>query len=109
MFLNSYKYISYSLLIILSLASKSIWSQIQTKNALTFNSGVGFTTNYTSLGGGITYGLGYQINLYKNRLRLCPNLSTGTFTTKGIFDISDDFFNSTNLKLNHNFDLVKYK
>jgi hypothetical protein len=97
------------LVTILSLASQSIWSQIQTKNALIFNSGVGFTTNYTSSGGGVSYGLGYQINLYKNRLRLCPNISSGTFTTKGITDISDDFFNSTNLKLNLNFDVVKYK
>ena len=64
---------------------------------LRFGSSVGYTTNYSSEGLGVTFGIGYQIDIWKNRLRFSPAITSGTFTTSGITDIPDEFLSITGI------------
>ena len=60
-------------------------------------------------GAGTTYSVGYQRNIWKERLRYSPQISFGIYTSKGTNDVPEEYFNSINLHNNLYFDLLKYK
>ena len=83
------------------------------KNAIYASLGLGgvdYDADNNNLNGiGTTWSMGYQRDIWKNRLRIVPSLKVGTYTHKRIDDIGDAFYNSTSLKCNLNFDIIKIK
>ena len=53
--------------------------------------------------------MGYQRDILNNRLRLVPSISFGSYANKGTTDVPDAYYNSINLKVNLNFDILKIK
>ena len=79
------------------------------KNSLFGGIGIGSSNNSAAGGIGINWSIGYQRDIWKNRLRIVPSISFGTYTNKGTTDVPDAYYNSTNLKMNLNFDVLKIK
>jgi hypothetical protein len=81
------------------------------KNSLKFSVGLGFIDSYKSNidGPGTSYTIGYQRNLWKERLRMNPSLGIGFFTNKYTTDIPAAYCNSINLQNNLYIDLVKIR
>ena len=71
--------------------------------------GIGNSANTRADGLGMNWSIGYQRDIWKNRLRIVPSISFGTYTNKGTTDVPDAYYNSTNLKVNLNFDVLKIK
>lgn len=97
------------ILILLLLASLKSYSHDFSKRSLFGGIGIGFSDNPRADGLGIHGSIGYQRNLWKDRLRIVPSVTFGTYTSKGIDDVPDAYFTSTNLKLNLNLDVLKIK
>lgn len=77
------------------------------KNAIKLGLGVGASAGLLSSGFGYNYSVGYQRNIWRDRLRLNPNLSIGHYSSRLIQDAGDQYFNSINLETNLLFDLLK--
>lgn len=95
--------------IILLLASISAQSQESKNQSLKFGMGVGMSQSETCTGMGTMYSVGYQCNIWKDRLRFNPNLSLGFYSPVFITDLPDEYFNSINLNANLNYDLIRIK
>jgi len=85
------------------------YTQNFSKNSLEFGIGAGISEGRRTMGGGGIISVGYQRNLWKDRLRLNPSLTIGHFSSKHILDISDQWFNSFNLETILYFDLVRIR
>ncbi len=79
------------------------------KNSLKYGAGVGFSDGRRTTGAGVLLLIGYQRDLWKDRLRLNPNLTVGYFNTKVVQDAHDQWFNSINLETILYFDLIRLK
>ena len=83
------------------------------KNAIYASLGVGVSDNSKGetfvTGWGTNWSIGYQRDIWKKRLRIVPSLTFGTYTHRGIQDAGSAFYNSTSLKCNLNFDIIKIK
>lgn len=91
------------------LCSFNCYSQDFSKNSLLGGVGLGLSNNSKTDGFGINWTIGYQRDIWNNKLRISPCVSFGAYTSKGTDDAPDTYFNSTNMKLNLNFDLFKIK
>ena len=87
----------------------SSYGQDFSKNNLFVGVGIGSSNNSRADGLGINWSIGYQRDIWKNRLRIVPSTSFGTYTNKRITDVPDAYYNSINLKVNLNFDVLKIK
>ncbi len=84
-------------------------SQDFSKNTLKYDLGLGFSEGPKQIGGGTLLLFGYQRDLWKDRLRLNPNLCIGFFSSNYTSDVRDQWFNSINLEMNLYFDIVKVR
>ena len=71
--------------------------------------GIGFSNNANAEGLGINGTVGFQRAIWNDRLRIVPGISFGAYGNNSIDGVADAFFNSTNLQINLNFDLLKVK
>ena len=85
------------------------YSQDFSKNSLFGGIGIGSSTNSRVDGFGTNWSIGYQRDIWKNRLRIVSGISFGSYTNIGTTDVPDAYYNSTNLKMNLNFDVLKIK
>lgn len=92
-------------LLIIILAQFS-FSQDFSGNSLSYGFGFGVSEGARHDGLGQHVEVGYKTALWKNRLRLYPNLTIGAYNTKFITDIPDSYFNSINAKLGVEFDVI---
>jgi hypothetical protein len=88
---------------------QNLHSQDFTKNSIKLGFGIGASMGYNTDGLGFIYSVGYQREIWRDRLRLSPNFSIGHYSSKFIMDSRDQFFNSINLETNIFFDLIKIK
>lgn len=96
------------LLLILGLSKT--YSQEFSKNSIFIGlSPIARWENSIREGSGINWTLGYQKNIWKNKLRFVPSLSFGNYSSKGIDDGIELNVNSTTLKTSLNFDVLKIK
>ena len=95
--------------IILLLATISIQSQELKTNSIKIGIGVDMSQSLNSIGTGTMYSIGYQRNIWKDRLRFNPNLSLGFYSPMYITDQLNQYFNSININANLNFDLIRIK
>ena len=77
--------------------------------SLSYGLGLGASEGLKHDGLGQHVEVGYKAALWKDRLRLHPNLTIGAYNTKFITDVPDSYFNSINLKMGVEFDLLKIK
>lgn len=86
--------------IILLLFSTTILSQESKKSSVKIGIGAGFSESTNCTGMGTMYSIGYQRNIWKDRLRFNPNLSLGFYSPVFITDLPDQSdFVETHLKL----------
>lgn len=77
------------------------------KNTLKYGIGIGVSDGKRTTGGGGLLLVGYQRDLWKDRLRLNPNLTIGYFNAKYVMDVRDQWFNSINLETIIYFDIIR--
>ncbi len=77
------------------------------KNSIKVGVGIGAYFDDVNEGFGALYSVGYQREIWKDRLRFNPNFSIGNYTAKNITDVPDLYFTSSNLEANLNYDLVR--
>jgi len=88
---------------------QSTRSQDFTGNSIKLGFGIGASMGKNTDGLGFIYSVGYQREIWRDRLRLNPNFSIGHYSSKFIMDARDQYFNSINLEANIFFDLIKIK
>jgi len=76
-----------------------------------FKVGVGLGTNegLSEIGMGTLFSFGYQKSVWKERLRINPNIMTGGFLPYAVTDVEDQYYRITSLGLNGYLDALKYK
>lgn len=79
------------------------------KNSIKIGLGVGSSMGNKTDGGGFVYTVGYQREIWKDRLRLNPNFTIGNYSSKFILDARDQYFNSINIETNLYYDLIRIK
>jgi hypothetical protein len=85
------------------------YGQDFSKNSLFGGVGIGSSNNSRADGLGINWSIGYQRDVWKNRLRIVPSISFGIYNGNGTRDVPDVYYNSINLKVDLNFDVIKIK
>lgn len=83
--------------------------QIQSKNALTYSIGKGDSDDHEFSGTGYMLGVGYQLNVWKDRLFFNPKLTVGSYNSRQYFELPDEVFTNINLEVPLSFDLIRYK
>jgi hypothetical protein len=79
------------------------------KSTLKYGIGIGVSDGHRTTGGGGLLSVGYQLDLWKDRLRLNPNLTVGYFNAKYVQDVRDQWFNSIKLETILYFDVLRLK
>ena len=100
-----------SIFIFLTINFAHAQDSIFSKNSIKFSAGLGFADDGPNFlaGDGTSYSVGYQRNIWRERLRFSPQISFGIYTSKGAQDVPDQYFNTINFQNNLYFDIVKYK
>lgn len=96
-----------SLCIFLLFITISLNSQNTKNESVKLGAGLGYSQSDNFTGIGSLYSIGYQQDIWKDRLRFNPNLSLGFYSPIFIIGLPDQYFNSINLNANLNYDLVK--
>jgi hypothetical protein len=95
--------------IIINLETLYGQEQIFSKNSIKTGFGIGVSMGNHSHGIGFVYTIGYQREIWKDKLRLNPNFSIGNYSSKLLLDAIDQYFNSINIETNLFYDLIKIK
>jgi hypothetical protein len=90
-------------------ATLNVNSQESKNQSIKIGIGAGFSQSENCIGTGTMYSVGYQRDIWKDRLRFNPNLSLGFYSPMFITDQADQYFNSINLNANLNYDLIRIK
>lgn len=90
----------------LAISQKNLFS----KHSIKIGIGLGIDEGEKVTGIGFVYTIGYQRNFgKKEKLRISPILTSGSFNSKYVDDARDSFYQITNFGLLANYDLIKYK
>lgn len=97
------------LLPVLFLIAQNVNGQTQefSKSSVKLGFGLGASMGFNTDGVGFVYSMGYQREIWKDRLRINPNFSIGHYSSRFIMDARDQYFNSINLETNLYYDLIK--
>jgi hypothetical protein len=98
-----------TLILFLLIICYSLTGQDQgfSKKSIKVGFGFGASMGKNTDGGGFVYSIGYQREIWKDRLRFNPGFSIGHYSSRFIMDARDQYFNSINLSTNLYFDLIK--
>jgi hypothetical protein len=90
----------------LAISQENLFSRHSIKTGI----GVGINEGEKVIGMGLVYTIGYQKNFgKKEKLRIAPNITFGSFNSNYVNDARDSFYQITNFGLLVNYDLIKYK
>lgn len=90
----------------LAIGQENLFSKHSIKTGI----GVGIDEGEKVTGIGFVYTIGYQRNFgKKEKLRISPILTSGSFNSNYVDDARDSFYQITNFGLLANYDLIKYK
>lgn len=92
-----------------TLVSQMAFPQEFSKSSLKTAVGIGINEGKDEIGVGALILIGYQKTLWKDRLRLTPNITSGNFIPFGITDTRDQYYRITSLGFNGYLDALKYK
>ncbi len=79
------------------------------KNSIKIGFGCGISLDNYFTGYGIEGSLGYQREIWTDRLRINPNFSYGHYSSNLVLDAGEQSFNSFDLEVNLFYDIVKIK
>ncbi len=79
------------------------------KSSIKIGLGIGASLGNKTTGLGVAYNIGYQREIWKDRLRVNPNFSIGHYSSRLLLDARDQYFNSINLETNLYYDLIIIK
>ena len=99
--------ISRLILLLFLLAFGETYGQEFSKSSIKIGLGAGVSSGYYMDGLGLVYTIGYQKEIWKDRLRFNPNFSIGNYSSKMFSDGRDQCFNSINLEANLYYDIAK--
>lgn len=99
------------LILLAILLSQSVYVQAQefSENSMKLGLGIGASMGSRTDGGGFVYTLGYQKEVWNDRLRINPNFSIGHYSSRFVMDARDQYFNSINLETNLYLDVIRIK
>lgn len=97
----------YLLFFVFVLSVQILSGQEVSKHSLEYGIGLGMVSDNSNDGLGQHVQVGYKFDLWKDRLRLNPNVTIGAYNSKFITDTRDTYFNSINTKLAVQFDLLR--
>jgi len=81
--------------------------QVSSKNVIKVGFGLGISMDDKTEGIGMIYSIGYEGEIWNERLRINPNICFGQYSTRLIMDTQDKYFSSNSIQLNVYYDLVK--
>jgi len=91
----------------------TIYGQAQefSKSSIKIGFGIGLSDgdNFRLSGAGLIYTVGYQREIWEDRLRFNPNFSIGNYSAIAIDGGSEQYFNAINIATNLYYDLIKIK
>lgn len=87
--------------------TQGINGQDFSKNSLKVGFGGGLSSSSTFDGTGLTYCVGFQREIWKNRLRINPNLNFGSYDSRFLLDAGDMDFKEFSLETVLSYDLVR--
>lgn len=97
--------------IVLGLFVNKTFSQEFSKNSLSYGLGIGISASgsndYSGIGPALI--IGYKRDIWRDRLRLNPNLTIGSYRSGMNDNTRDKYFNTVNLNLSLEFDFIRYK
>lgn len=76
----------------------SAFSQEYSRSSLTYYIGKGSSDVGEPVGEGFFGGAGYQLNIWKDRLRFNPNISMGYYDAEHYLDLPDEMHFSINIE-----------
>ena len=97
------------LIIILTVFNIKVFAQPFSNNSFKVGAGIGIMEGLRETGMGTIISLGYQKSLWKDRLRINPNIMVGGFTPVVITDVRDQYIRITSLGFNGYLDALKFK
>lgn len=103
-----YKRLLISLLAIF-LLTNMVYSQDSCKNSLKYNLGIGRSDLGELTGSGYFGGVGHEVDIWKDRLRLTNTISFGYYNARNFLDSPDEMHVSLNYKPGLSCDLIRYK
>lgn len=99
------------LVILISLIGSSALAQEADFSAhgIKLGFGLGASMGARMEGVGLNYSIGYQKDVWKDRLRFNPNFSIGHYSARFVEDSRDEFFNVINIEANMYYDLIRFE
>ena len=97
------------IIILFLIIQHNAFSQEYSKNSLKYGLGVGAFDGIRTTGHGCLFSVGYERNLWKDRLRINPNLTFAYYNARFVSDVPDQWANSLNFETILFFDLVRIK
>ena len=100
-----------SALLVSGLLITEVYSQELSKNSLTYGVGFGYVDSEgkSYSGGGPAIMIGYKRDVWTDRIRFNPNLTIGNYREGLKGNSRDIHFNTVNLNLSFEFDILRYK
>lgn len=97
--------------LVLGLFINESHSQKLSKSSLSYGLGIGYSGSGNNDYGGVGLSLliGYKRDIWKDRLRLNPNLTVGSYKNGKDDKTRDKYFNVANLNLSLEYDFLRYK
>ena len=91
--------------------SNFVFGQDQSFSKNSIKTGIGFGASMSKRidGFGFVYSIGYQRDIWKDRLRFNPNYSIGHYSSRFTLDARDQYFNSINIEAKFYYDIIKIK
>ncbi len=86
-----------------------VQGQSFSKNSIKLTTGIGISMGNNTEGSGFTYSVGFQREIWKDRLRFNPSFKIGHYSSRLLMDARDQHFTSLNLETNLNYDLIRIK
>ena len=102
-----YKWITRGILILFMLSSFGL-SQDAPNHGLKLRAGFGFHEGDRTLGMGGVVTLGYEVNIWRDRLRFNPSFSYGVFNTLLILDVRDQDLESLSYSALLSLDVIRF-
>lgn len=95
------------ILIFLISLQENIICQINSNKAIKNGFGLGFLSGTNSELLGFVYSFGYQRDIWKDRIRINPNINFGQYSTFIMTDVRDTHINSNTIQLNGEIDAIR--
>ncbi len=97
------------IIVIFLIIYQAVFGQEYSKNSLKYGLGVGAFDGIRTTGHGCLFLVAYERNLWKDRLRINPNLTFAYYNARFVSDVPDQWANLLNFETILFFDVVRIK